>query len=55
MCAVNKPKLRERKIGVMVRFVQCKIKAGRSPCENERELQEGNRTEAIEAPSCICD
>ena len=36
MCAVNKPKLREKKIDVMVRFVKCKIKAGRSPCENER-------------------
>src|SRR6266496_74449 len=40
MCAVKKPKLCERKMGVVVRFVQRKIKAGQSPRKNERSCEE---------------
>ena len=40
MCAVEKPKLPERKMGVVVRLVQRKIEARRSPCKNERSCKQ---------------
>jgi hypothetical protein len=40
MCAVEKPKLRERKMGVVVRFVHGKIYAGDTPRQNEWRRKE---------------
>jgi len=40
MCAVEKPKLPERKMGVVVRLMQRKIETRRSPCKNERSCKQ---------------